>query len=163
MALGLTVTSVEKVIGSDRDDEIAGANVAEQIFGGDGGDDLNGRGGDDKLFGGLGADKLTGGTGKDTFVFDDYSSAGDFVTDFKRGEDKIAIDLSEFGLASNYKLLLVQGADPVATTTGATFFYETDTNRLWYDADGNGGDEEMHLVATFDKVASISTSDFLFV
>ncbi|MFT2214747.1 hypothetical protein [Rhizobium giardinii] len=37
------------------------------------------------------------------------------------------------------------------TTTGATFLYETDTHRLWFDGDGKGGDKEAILLATFDK------------
>jgi Ca2+-binding RTX toxin-like protein len=105
---------------------------------------------------------LTGGTGKDQFVFDDFSSGGDVVTDFKHGEDKLYFDELRFGLSNDYKLQLVDVTEPVAKTAGPTFLYETDTHRLWFDADGKGGDAETCLVATLNGVKSLSASDFAF-
>ncbi|MBU2527637.1 MAG: type I secretion C-terminal target domain-containing protein, partial [Bacteroidetes bacterium] len=83
-----TVASIEKVVGTDYNDEMTGSAGGDQLFGGGGNDLLLGLGGDDELFGGagddilngglgddilsggLGEDTLTGGDGGDTFVFD---------------------------------------------------------------------------------------------
>ena len=163
MALGLTVSSIERVFGSSQDDDISGTGAGEFLSGGSEGDKLDGRGGNDTLVGGAGADLLTGGAGKDVFLFDDFLSGGDDVTDFSHGEDVIAIDYLTFHLKENYSLNLIQGTDPEAKTNAATFLYETDTHRLWFDADGKAGDEEACLVATFEDVKSLSASDFDFV
>lgn len=161
LAKGLTVKSIEQVNGTVNDDDITGRGAAEKLLGG--GDILNGRGGNDTLNGGTGADLLTGGAGRDTFVFDDFTSGGDVITDFTRGEDHIAIVGAEFGLADDYALLQEQGVDPQPAGTGPVFLYETDSHRLWFDADGSGGESEARLVVTLNGVSSLAAEDFMFL
>ncbi|MEN0087084.1 MAG: hypothetical protein AAF737_01475 [Pseudomonadota bacterium] len=65
--------SGEVLIGTDRDDQLAGGS------------------GDDYLFGGDGWDGVTGGAGADTFVFNE-GSLRDYVGDFQVGEDRVQLD-----------------------------------------------------------------------
>lgn len=64
-ATGDTLVSIEQVIGTDFDDNIAMGAEANTIFGGSGGDRLDGGAGPDELFGGPGNDTLHGGPGAD--------------------------------------------------------------------------------------------------
>jgi Ca2+-binding RTX toxin-like protein len=164
MAKGLTLSGIEGVVGLDRDDDIRGSAANEQLSGMDGGDRLEGRGGNDVIRGGAGGDMLIGGTGMDRFVFGaDSVGSADLIVDFARGSDKLQIEREGFGLAANYAMSLVLGADPKPTTSGAQFLFETDTRRLWFDADGRGADSESVLVATLQGVGTLAASDFLLV
>lgn len=88
---------------SDGSDTLWGGAGRDTLMGGGGNDVLDGGSGDDLLVGGVGADRLTGGSGRDVFRFGGtdsraklpvYDTAGDVVTDFHRGEDKL--DLTPF-------------------------------------------------------------------
>src|SRR5207237_1974793 len=85
-ALGDTLTSIERVIGSAFADTITGSAGNDRIEGGAGDDTLQGNDGVDQLFGdsgndilsgGLGADMLDGGAGIDVA---DYSASTSGVT-----------------------------------------------------------------------------------
>jgi Ca2+-binding RTX toxin-like protein len=97
---GDTLISIQKIIGSNSDDRLAGDYHDNILSGGAGNDTLIGGGGNDTLHGGPGDDTLTGGAGlvagasdSDTFVFQFYSEAGeanignDTITDFQHGSD----------------------------------------------------------------------------
>ncbi len=80
-ATGDQLVNIERLIGSDFDDDLSGSTSADYIQGGLGADTLRGSAGDDVLFGndgndtfigGSGADRIEGGTGTNTA---DYSSA----------------------------------------------------------------------------------------
>ncbi|PWR18616.1 calcium-binding protein [Zavarzinia aquatilis] len=168
LAKGMTISNIERIIGTDIADTIRGSAAAETFEGGYGSDILDGRAGDDVLRGGQGGDILTGGAGKDMFAYGDdvfdasgAAGAGDLITDFHRGEDKILIDREGFDLAADYALALVVGADPVATGSKAQFLFESDNGRLWFDADGAGGAGEAMLIATLQGVTTLSVSDFI--
>ncbi|MCW0181429.1 MAG: hypothetical protein OJI70_06615 [Zavarzinia sp.] len=170
LATGMTISNIEKIIGTDVADTIRGSAAAETFEGGGGADILDGRAGDDVLMGGEGGDILTGGTGKDMFaygedVFDGSGAAGagDLITDFQRGEDKIRIDREGFDLDADYALALVVGADPAASGSKAQFLFESDNGRLWFDADGAGGAQEAVLIATLQGVTTLSVADFALV
>ena len=163
LARGLTVKNIERIWGTSQDDEIRGSNASDWMSGGGKDDVLSGRGGDDTLIGGSGGDQITGGAGKDVFQFSYITDGGDQITDFKRGEDKIAIDGDGFGLKAGAPIKLVLSNEAVFTTAGSTFLFEQDTHRLWFDADGKGGDKEAVLLATLDNVSTLSTSDFLLI
>ncbi|ACP24162.1 hemolysin-type calcium-binding repeat-like hypothetical protein [Sinorhizobium fredii NGR234] len=160
VATGLTLVSIENVVGQNTDDTILGNGVANTLKGGMGDDRLDGRAGNDKLEGGAHGDLLTGGTGADQFIYasGDAIGSGDQITDFKRGEDKLVIDKGVFHFSN---LVLYSGTDLKATGTAAQFFFEKDNGRLWYDADGTGNEADAVLVATLDKVTSLATTDFL--
>lgn len=162
-ALGLTVAGIENVGGSAQDDDIRGDGAANVFLGGGADDILQGRAGDDTLNGQQGDDVLTGGTGKDKFVFDldGRDGKGDIITDFTRGQDKLTIDRTAYGISTNDSAVtLVVGSDPAATTGKSTFLFESDNGRLWFDADGKGGSANLELVAILQNVKTLSAGDF---
>ncbi len=72
-----TITNVENVIGSARNDTITGDSADNVLSGQQGDDVVSGSGGDDVVRGGLGSDTLDGGEGNDTAsYFDVYNAAG---------------------------------------------------------------------------------------
>ena len=153
VATGMTLVSIENVEGRYTDDTILG-NSASNV--------LQGGAGDDKLEGGGHGDTLTGGLGADQFIYASEAAigSGDLITDFKRGEDKLVIDKDMFGFSN---LALFSGTELKATGSAPQFFFESDTGRLWYDADGTGNEADGVLVATLSTVTALSTSDFLLI
>ncbi|QPC41942.1 calcium-binding protein [Kaustia mangrovi] len=105
-AEGDTLVNIENVVGSFRDDAIAGDDGGNALSGSGGSDTLSGRGGDDVLHGGGQGDTLSGGAGADTFVYEfaheSFNETGpgslnslDTIEDFSSAEgDKI--DLGDF-------------------------------------------------------------------
>jgi len=92
--------------GDGGNDRLSGDNGNNTLFGGIGDDQLLGGAGNDSLYGGLGNDVLTGGYGADTFVL--ASGQGtDSITDFKVGEDKLALS---GGLKFGQLLIQQQGS-----------------------------------------------------
>ena len=99
----LTGTNFEDILTGDKynnriyagggDDLISGGLGDDKLFGNGGSDTLIGGSGDDILDGSTGSDVFTGGAGRDIFVaFKEYLaplSAGDRITDFTSGTDKI--------------------------------------------------------------------------
>jgi Ca2+-binding RTX toxin-like protein len=158
------VTGVEIVYGRDLDDDIRGTGFNETFFGGDGDDFLSGGAGNDVLEGGAAGDLLQGGAGSDQFVFHaDGFGTGDQIVDFTRGQDKLVIDRSDFGMAATGNPGFVVGADPLASGTGPQFLFESDNGRLWYDRDGTGNNYDAELIATLTGNNALALSDFLFV
>jgi Ca2+-binding RTX toxin-like protein len=189
VAKGDSFTGIEVFHGTELDDVMLGGNsskVGDRFYGEDGDDVLNGRAGDDYLNGGSGSDTLTGGAGKDVFALtaaddgegdgdddgDDFPDIGayfngdhwkgDIVTDFKQGQDKLQVSLEEFGLSSSKAFVLTVGNNPTPGTSGPNFLFDTATDRLWFDADGKGGDHEPLLLATFENGVTLKSSDFIF-
>src|SRR5512134_3217623 len=83
--------NIEGVIGTNFNDTLTGSALNDTIYGGGGNDTISGGLGNDLITGGAGADRLTGGGGNDVFVYltASDSSAGDIITDFSQGADKI--------------------------------------------------------------------------
>ncbi|MBU8539879.1 calcium-binding protein [Falsiroseomonas tokyonensis] len=164
LAQGLTLRLIENVVGSDAGDDIRGSAAANAFWGGKGSDYLEGREGNDTLVGGEGSDILAGGAGGDVFRFGlGATGSGDFILDFVRGEDRIAIEREAFGLGSATTPSLVVGASPVANAAGPQFLFETGTGRLWFDADGTGDQADPSWVATLSGVTTLSTADLILV
>ena len=96
------------------------------------------------LNGGLGNDTMVGGAGMDTFVFNSALGVGnvDRISDFNVADDTIRLDDAVFaGLARGMlsaSAFAANAAGQAATGTDR-IIYETDTGRLYYDADGLGG------------------------
>jgi VCBS repeat-containing protein len=136
-----------------------------------GSDTLTGGAGDDRLAGGLGADTLTGGTGpgsRDTFVFDTKQKTIDTITDFERAYDQIFLDDAFFkGLGKGTpegtplkKGMFAANAQGEATSDGtAQIVYETDTGKLFYDADGAGGKKAVQFAILADA-PKLTLKDF---
>jgi len=192
MAQKDTFVSIETFIGSQMDDVLLGDGTANRFYGGDSDDILDGRDGDDYLSGGDGADTLTGGAGKDTFDlsgfaqteydnevllladfepldppgFEDYTHVwqDDVITDFVRGQDKIAIDSVGFGFGtSGAGFAIVAGTDPTATSSAPVLLFNTTTKQLFWDGDGNGTAKDPLLVGTVLGAATLNASDFTFI
>ena len=100
LALGDTITSVEKIYGSRHDDTIITGSGATRIYGDRG---------NDTLIDGALIEFLYGGSGADTFVFSAGDGGRDRVMDFEIGTDQI--DLSAWGVTSLTELAFVERTD----------------------------------------------------
>ncbi|MCB1994425.1 MAG: ExeM/NucH family extracellular endonuclease [Burkholderiaceae bacterium] len=74
---------------SDHDPVLVGVALYKAVDGDAQRNVLVGSAGDDRITGFAGADRLTGGSGADLFVYTSMRDAGDVVTDFAPGEDRI--------------------------------------------------------------------------
>ena len=116
------------------------------------------------LNGGGGNDTMSGLGGADTFVFSTSLGTGnvDTITDFNVAEDTIHLDDAIFaGLTTG----MLGGAAFAANLTGAAtdaldrIIYETDTGRVYFDADGNGAIASVHF-ATLTANLAVTNADF---
>jgi Ca2+-binding RTX toxin-like protein len=160
--------------GGAGNDELDGGAEADTLNGAAGDDLLLGGGGDDRLFGKAGADTLSGGesrdvligdAGADVFLFRGAAEGADVVRDFSAaGGDAIAVSASGFGLAAAPGALaaglFVANNAGIATAAGSgQFAYSTTSGRLYWDADGAGGDARV-LIAVLNGQPALSASDF---
>ena len=154
---GDTYTSIERLLGSDFADSLTGDNTANVLTGG---------AGDDTLSGGGGRDVLRGGAGADSFVFNTATGSGNVgvIADFSLADDVIALDSAIFtALAVGTPLdalAFLANDTGRAATADQHILYETDTGRLFYDADGNGAGGR-HLFATVAPGLALGHTDFL--
>ena len=155
-AAGDTFNSVENLEGSGFSDRLSGNSAANTISG------LNGT---DVIDGGAGSDALSGGTGKDFFVFSAVLGASnvDAIADFTAADDTIRLENAVFAALTSTGAL--SSAYFRATATGTAqdandfIVYETDTGKLFYDADGNGAGAAIQF-ATLTGNPAISAADF---
>jgi serralysin len=135
-------------------------SLAVQATTNGGNDTIYGGSGADWLEGGAGKDVLTGGEGNDTFYFASITDAGDTITDFHPGEDKIALSGAGFGISSLNDIAFVSGKGVSAATLKATLIYNTSSGQLLWDADGSGA-QKAQLLATLTDAPHLSHSDFV--
>jgi serralysin len=165
IAAGDKFVSIEGVIGSMFDDILRGDAGANYLMGGLGNDILSGGEGNDTLRGGLGNDVLTGGAGADRFLFG-VGDGFDKITDFVCGVDRITLQRSAFGLtgiSGAERALTTKDADFVTNGTTATsgrptFFWNSQTGQLSYDADGTGAGKPV-VLATLTPGLKLSLND----
>jgi len=114
--------------------------------------------------GGLGNDKLTGGAGSDNFIFSTALSANiDKITDYNVAQDTIRLENAVFtGLAEGVLSASAFAANASGNAADASdrIIYETDTGKLFYDADGNGGAAKIQF-ATVDANLALTATDFI--
>ena len=133
-------------------------------------DTLNGYNGNDILNGGPGNDILSGGAGADKFVFDRalLSTNLDTIKDFNAAADTIRIDNLYFKKfvatgainAANFKA----NAAGAATDANDYIVYETDTGKLFYDADGNGAGAKVQFALLGTSThPTITAADFVVI
>ncbi len=121
----------DRLEGNGGNDMLLGGSGDDQLLGNFGRDDLQGGFGNDLLLGGESRDTLTGGMGNDIFVYHSIVDAGDIITDFEVGSDKIDLSfvLDSFEFA---------GSDPI--TDGYLGFHSRGTDTiLTLDPDGGAG------------------------
>ena len=161
------LTSIENVTsgeGADRLTGNGGANVLSANFGND---TIDGGGGADVLSGGAGTDQLTGGNGADIFVFNTAFAFDniDTITDFVTADDTIQLENAVFaGLAAGALAGAAFTANAAGTATQAVaqIIYETDTGKLFFDADGTGGSLAVQF-AVLDAGLSLGAADFFVI
>lgn len=176
-AKGDVLDGIEGLVGSAIGDSLVGDNGDNTLLGGGGADILAGRGGidtldggsgNDRIIGGQGADLLTGNTGKDTFAYNTKNEAGDTIFDFNNvlgDNDSFEFAGATFGGLAAGNLAVNQfqkSTSDTALTTDVRFFYETDTNTLWFDQDGLGGVAAI-AVAFLQPGADVIRGDILIV
>jgi Ca2+-binding RTX toxin-like protein len=178
-AAGDRYLSIENLKGSNHADNLTGDQRNNMLDGGAGDDRLAGGSGSDTLIGGEGhdwldggawKDVLTGGAGNDRFYFANAADAGDTITDFQAGHDKIVLSAEGFGIAPNQhvafestdQLRLYAGNAAYTDSSGPTLLYDTTTGRLLFDHDGHGA-EKAQLVAVLTNTPKITFDDFLIV
>ena len=138
-----TLISIENVTSGAGRDTLIGNEVANVLNGGLGNDTLSGGGGGDALWGGGGSDVLTGGAGADRFVFNTQIGPGnaDLITDFSVVDDTIWLESAIFWLGrwgAWARLFRVQSDRVCGRCIGPDHPPESDTGRLYFDADGTG-------------------------
>jgi Ca2+-binding RTX toxin-like protein len=142
-------------------------NAAVNVLnGGLGNDVLNGGAGNDILSGGLGKDTLVGGAGSDYFVFNtaiNPSTNVDRITDFSIPADTIRLENAIFtALTATGNLAagaFVKNATGLAADANDRIIYETDTGKLFYDANGNAAGGGIHF-ATLAANLALTNADF---
>lgn len=126
---------------------------------------------DNVIVGREGSDTLRGQAGADTFVFDRRISAQnidrimDFNTNTANEGDRIAIKqsiVSDSGLRTGPLAAGHLAFGTRALDGNDRFVFDAATGRLWYDADGVGG-QAQRLMATFEQDAQLSGSDIFLV
>jgi Ca2+-binding RTX toxin-like protein len=156
--------------GGSGNDSLSGGNGSDTLYGEKGNDTLYGNSGNDLLRGGAGSDLLYGGTGKDVFRLDAALSAStnvDRIRDFSVADDTIQLENAIFTRFGTKTGTIASGNFKASTSGRATdsndyILYETDTGKIFYDADGNGagGSVEIALVGT---QLALTAADFILV
>ncbi|MFI0847712.1 beta strand repeat-containing protein [Mesorhizobium sp. IMUNJ 23232] len=155
-AAGDSFISIENLEGSGFGDRLSGNSAANAISG------LNGA---DVIDGGAGSDRLTGGAAKDFFVFSSAlgTSNIDTIADFSAADDTIRLDNAIFAAVGANGALLSgyfrSNTTGTAQDSNDHIIYETDTGKLFYDADGNGAGIAIQF-ATLTGNPAISAADF---
>jgi Ca2+-binding RTX toxin-like protein len=165
----------DKLNGAAGNDTLSGGSGKDTLSGDDGNDTLSGNTGDDTLKGGAGNDILNGGAGKDTMTggngvdfFRFNTALGstniDAITDFKVNADKIQLENAIFKAigASLTASEFVANASGIAQNASQHIIYETDTGKLFYDADGKGGAAKVQF-ATLSAGLALDHLDFLVI
>jgi Ca2+-binding RTX toxin-like protein len=158
----------DTLLGGDGRDALNGGFGQDLLDGGQGDDFLFGDAGNDTLFGSAGQDTLIGGDGLDIFGVSNQGPA-DFVLDFQRGTDKIALDRNTFRLlqssagngfsqASDFAVVTTDGE--LAVNPGILIY--NSSNGLLYYKDSVAAISPL-AVAQFNSNSLLSAQDFVVV
>lgn len=133
---------------SDHDPVIVGLQLVRKLNGTAGRDTLAGTPGDDLISGGDGADTLTGGAGADTFVYRSLREAGDTITDFVPGTDRLHLGALLASLGYTGTQPLADGYLKLVSTPAGT--------SVQIDADGSAGSAVARPLVLLKGVAASS-------
>lgn len=150
----------DKLIANAGDDILAGNAGNDLLNGGRGSDILDGGANADTLIGGAGIDTLTGGANADAFRWVALDKKADRVVDFTQGLDRLEFSAGAIGgllplgalNAANFTL------GTAATGAAPQFFYNTTTDRLFWDADGTGAIKSAVIADFFDTPTLVLTA-----
>ena len=125
---------------------------------------LTGNTSNNALNSGLGNDTMVGGAGNDIFVFNTALSAAnvDRITDFNVVDDTIRLDDAVFAGLTTGTLgasAFVANLTGVASDALERIIYETNTGRIYFDADGSGSGARLHF-ATLTANLALTNADF---
>lgn len=164
--LTLTGSSALNGTGNAQANTITGNAGANSLNGGSGNDMLNGGSGNDSLNGSAGSDSLVGGAGLDSFVFNSTLNAAgnvDRIGDFNSVDDRFLLESAVFtaftGTGSIDAATFRASASGTAADGNDHVLYDTDSGRLFYDADGSGAGARV-LFAVVTTGTTIIASDF---
>ena len=163
--------SLDGGIGADRaygdsgNDLIRGGDGNDSLFGGSGNDAIRGDAGNDILYGGSGNDTLYGDAGRDVFVFNMAlgSTNVEIIVGFSVVDDTMYLDDAIFTRLSTGTLTsaaFARNTTGLASDSLDRIIYETNTGRLYYDADGTGTASARVHFATIATNLAITQSDF---
>jgi Ca2+-binding RTX toxin-like protein len=137
--------------------DLTGNEFAQSLTGNAGANRLDGKGD---------ADTLRGLGGADVFVFSSALGGGnvDTILDFSVPADTIELAGAVFAGLSPAGILsasaFVANADGLAGNAAHRIIYETDTGKLFYDADGTGAAAGLHF-ATLTIGLALTNADFV--
>lgn len=142
-AQGDTYSSIERILGSEFDDVLAGTGAVDKLEGGAGDDMLDGRGGNDTLRGGAGNDRITGKDGDDVI----YGGTGNDVLNGGVGADALdggdGSDTASYAGANSgvevhlYDINLNTGDASGDTYISIENFEGSSFNDMFWGTDGN--------------------------
>ena len=141
---------------SDHDPVVVGLNLYKTIVGSRAADTLIGTPGDDYIWGGGGADVLTGNGGNNIYGYFSVRDAGDSITDFVPGKDRIDLRL----LLADYRYA---GIDAVADGY-VRFVAVAGGTAVQIDTDGPSGPQAFFTLLTLqgvDPSSLVSTRDLI--
>ncbi|MFI0843724.1 calcium-binding protein [Mesorhizobium sp. IMUNJ 23232] len=139
--------------------DLTGNEIGQQIAGNAGVNIIDGKGG---------ADELRGGSGKDFFVFSTALGAGnvDTIVDYSIAADTVRLENAVFTALAATGVL--NAAAFRVNTTGLAddatdrIIFESDTGKLFYDADGTGVTAGVHF-ATLGAGLALTNADFVVI
>ncbi len=144
----------DTVIGSIGGDTIATLGGADVVNAGRGADIIKG---------GAGRDILTGGRGADVFEFSTVAGPAnrDVLRDFTPGSDRLMLDVDVFSaLAEGALLAEAFRVGSAATDADDRIIYDRTTGRVFYDADGVGGADQV-IFAQATAGLRLTVADFV--
>jgi Ca2+-binding RTX toxin-like protein len=159
--------------GGDGRDTFTINGHGNQVFGDAGDDIITGRAGQDALSGGAGNDRLTGGAGKDSlhggagadrFIYNSITEGGDVISAFD-GNDLMVFRGAAFARLKPGMLdqsMFRAAASHVARDWNDYVLFDTRTDTLWFDADGNRAGAAK-LVADFSIDFAFTAADILII
>ena len=163
-AKGDDIRQVENVIGSEGKDTLT-PDKGGKAFGGAGNDVIKSAQGA-VMRGDAGKDKLKG-DGKekyaDTFWLQKPGDGShDVIFKFDRGQDKLRIDGSDFGLGKSLSgdELVNRPSGHAGSGDGPQLIYDKSNKTLWYDADGGGAGGAVQIAKFKGGPGSLGSGDF---
>ncbi|MFI0845721.1 beta strand repeat-containing protein [Mesorhizobium sp. IMUNJ 23232] len=128
------------------------------------GQQVTGNAGDNRIDGKAGSDTLFGLGGEDSFAFSTALGAGnvDTIADFNSADDRILLSDAVFtalpsGVLAGAAFRI--NTSGIANDASDRIIYESDTGKLFYDADGAGGVAAVHF-ATLTGQPALTAADF---